>query len=197
MIGSIVRRLALATVLAGLAYGECAVAAPGEAVATPARIAFRPYFEERWPPGTPVTIAQVRHMIAAHGATWTVQHLAAGDSPNRWDSVMRGIASGSQAWLDVAPLLRPGTDAATSEVYVIALSDALVANPAGALRLIAAERDDSLCQENGIETEPDHVRAYYAAAIEAVLSVRVPALQTIRAACLAQLRAGAAASPAP
>ena len=187
--------LALATFLICIGAGPCAAAAPGGSQATTARIAFRPYFEERWPPGTPISVAQVRAMIARHGATRTVQRLSAGDSPNHWDSVMRGIASGTQAWLDLAPLLRPGTDAATSEVYVIALSDALVANPAGALRLVAAEGDDSLCQENGIETEPAHARAFYAAAIEAVDAVRVPALQSVRTACLAQLRAGAA-SPA-
>jgi hypothetical protein len=192
MIASKLLGLAFAASLTWLSAGPCAAAATAASTATPARVAFRPYFEERWPPGTPISVAQVRAMIARHGATWTVQRLSAGDSPNRWDSVMRGIASGTQAWLDLAPLLRPGTDAATSEVYVIALSDALVANAAGALSLIAAEGDDSLCQENGIETEPAHARAYYAAAIEAVEAVRAPALQAACAICLAQLRAGAA-----
>jgi hypothetical protein len=184
--------LALAALLAGLGANR-SLAAPASTPASGARAAFRPFFEERWARGTPITITRIRHMIAAHGATWTVQRLSAGDSPNRWDSVMRGLASGAPEWLDLARLLRPGTDAATSEVYAIALSDALIGNAAGALRLIAAEADDSLCQENGIETEPDHVRAYYAAAIEAVMAVREPALQAIRTRCLAQLRAGAAA----
>jgi len=184
------RRLALAALLIGLA-----AAAPAQAPVSPARAAFRPYFEQRWVAGTPVTVAQVRRMIAGHGATWAVQHLAAGDSPNGWDSVTRGIASGAQAWLDLAPVIGTGTDAATAEVYAMALSDALIGNAAGVLQLIGDGGDFALCQENGIETEPAHARAYYAAAIEAVEAVRAPALQEARSACLARLR-DAAGAPA-
>jgi hypothetical protein len=182
----------------------CAVAmlmAAGTTAAAPAgsgraRAAYRPYFEERYPAGPPITPAQVRALIRSRGATATVQLLdRPGNRRDRWDTVLRGIATGSQAWLDLASQIAAGTDAGTAEEYAIVLSDALIGNPTGTLRLVLAGQGDvtEVCIESGIETPLRQRRVYDAAAIEAVQRVTAPELQTAKTACLASLRADAAA----
>jgi hypothetical protein len=170
--------------------------AAARAPARSARAAGRPYFEARWLAGPPITPAQVRALIASRGARATVQLLdRPGNRRDRWDTVLRGIATGNQAWLDLAPQIAAGTDAGTAEEYAIALSDALVGNPAGTLRLASAGGGDvtEVCVESGIETPLRQRRAYDAAAIEAVTAVTATDLQAAKAACLASLRADAAA----
>lgn len=161
-----------------------------------ARAAYRPFFEARNPAGPPITPAQVRALIASRGARATVQVLdRPGNRRDRWDSVLRGIATGNQAWLDLAPLIAEGTDAGTAEEYAIVLSDALVSNPTGTLRLVLASGRDveDVCVENGIETPRRQRRIYDAAAIEAVQTVTARDLRSVKARCLASLRADAAA----
>jgi hypothetical protein len=177
-----------------------APAAPsnGAAASAPTAGAVQAYtaiFAERWPAGPAVSPADVRAMLTARGARATVQALSTpGEGPNRWNSVVRGVALGDQAWLDLVPQLRNGTDAGTTDDIVIALSDAIVSNPAGALRLFAPHPADAenFCTENGFETPAAQSRAYYAAAIAAVDRVTDRDLQAIKSACLTNLRAGAA-----
>lgn len=161
-----------------------------------ARAAYRHYFEEHYPAGPPITPAEVRALIRSRGATGAVQYLdRPGNRRDRWDSVLRGIASGDQAWLDVSPEIGAGTDAGTAEEFAIVLSDALIGNATGALRLASANGGDvtQVCIESGIEIPAVERRAFDAAAIEAVEAVSAPELQNAKAACLASLRADAAA----
>jgi len=168
----------------------------GQGTTRNARAAYRPHFEQRYPAGPPITPAQVRALIASRGARATVQLLdRPGNRRDRWDTVLRGIATGNQAWLDLAPLIAEGTDAGTAEEYAIVLSDALVNNAAGTLRLASAGGGDvtEVCIESGIETPLRQRRVYDAAAIEAVEALSAPDLQAAKAACLTSLRADAAA----
>jgi hypothetical protein len=172
-----------------------ATAASAQPRAGSARAAYRPYFEARYPAGPPITPAQVRALIRSRGARGAVQYLdRPGNRRDRWDSVLRGIATGNQAWLDVAPEIAAGTDAGTAEEYAITVSDALVGNAAGALRLVLAGPGDvtDICIESGIETPLRQRRIYDAAAIEAVEAVTAPDLRAAKTACLASLRADAA-----
>lgn len=168
------------------------VAAPATGVVA----AYIGQYASRWETGLPVTPAEVRAMIAARGARATVQTLADPDENNRWETVVRGIAMGEQAWLDLVPQLRNGTDAGTTDDIVMALSDAVITNPAAALRLFAPQPTDAenFCTDNGFEVPPEQTRAHFAAAIAAVESVSAPELQSIKAACLGQLRATAPSS---
>lgn len=187
------RQFALGAAAVILASGAGAIA---QGQARPARAAYRPYFEARYPVGPPITPAQVRALIASRGARATVQLLdRPGNRRDRWDSVLRGIATGNQAWLDLAPRIAAGTDAGTAEEYAIVLSDALVNNAAGTLRLVLASGREltDVCAESGIETPRRQRRAYDAAAIEAVQAVTAPDLQAAKTRCLASLRANAAA----
>lgn len=47
-----------------------------------------------------------------------------------WDSVLRKIGSGEEAWLKVATALRSGSDAGASEMLTLAVSEALEHKPA-------------------------------------------------------------------
>ena len=173
------------------AAGSNAAASNGSAPATEDVAAYLRQYGPRWTIGQPVTPAEVRAMVAARGARATVQALANPDTNNRWETVVRGIALGEQAWLDLVPQLRNGTDAGTTDDIVGALSDTVISNPTAAMRLFAPQPADAsnFCTDNGFETPPAQTRAYYAAAISAVESVSAPELQSIKAACLARLRA--------
>jgi hypothetical protein len=187
----------------GLCAAACilgaATAATAPAAAGSARAAYRHYFEARNPAGPRIAPSEVRALIRARGASGAVQRLdRPGNARDRWDSVLRGIASGSQAWLDLAPEIAAGTDAGTAEEYAIVLSDALVGNATGTLRLVlaGAANVEDVCIESGIETPLRQRRAYDAAAIEAVQAVTAPDLQAAKTACLASLRADQAAPAA-
>jgi hypothetical protein len=85
-----------------------------------------------------VTPQAIRAMLREADASAVVQSLDAGDKPaNAWTQLIGRIEGGEAAWLDLVPLLKPGTDAATAEDLKIALSRALRANPQGVLALVA------------------------------------------------------------
>lgn len=125
-----------------------------------------------------------------------MQALAAPDEgPNRWERVVRGIASGEPAWLSLAEPLSAGTDAGTTDDYVIAMSDAVITNATATLRLFRAWGGSSVqnfCMDNGFETPAAELRAFYRAAIASVEAVTAPELQRVKAACLTHLRENAA-----
>jgi hypothetical protein len=166
-----------ANVAAPAGNATAAPAANGQAAATPAGA---------------ITPQEVRTMITRDGATATVRALNEGGSeaaPNRLATVMNGIAAGEQAWLDIVPLIRPGTDGETGEGLSMVLQDALSKNATGVLRLIGpAEDAQGVCGESATHT----VRADRAAAITAVEAVADPALAQAKTACLTALRATAA-----
>jgi hypothetical protein len=57
----------------------------------------------------------------------------------KWSHVLRSIASGREAWLSVAALLRPGTDGASGLELVMALQEALPSAPADVLGVTSIE----------------------------------------------------------
>lgn len=188
-----------AALLTGSGQAAASAPAPGSAAQapaahTPAVHAYWAYIDTRWPAGQPVTPVEVAAMITRDGAQRTVGALWGEGDTNRWATVARGIARGEPAWLAIAPRLAGGTDAGTSDEFAMAVQDALVANAPGALRLISGiPMGTGACAENSFETPAAQSRAYYAAAIASVGAVTEPALATIRDACLAELRRGAAA----
>jgi hypothetical protein len=139
--------------------------------------------------GGAITPAELRTMIQRDGAQATVRTLDQGGTPaapNRLAIAMDGVASGEQAWLDIVPLIRPGTDGETGEGLTMSLSDALSKNAAGVLRLISSGEDaQAICGESATET----VRSDRDAAIKAVEAVSDAALAQAKMSCLTALRA--------
>ena len=142
-----------------------------------------------------ITPASVRAMVEATSPTQAVATL--------WESgystFSDGVASGDAAWLDVVPLIQPGTDAGSSTELEMALSTALPRNAAGVLALLPDHGEyGGVCVNSAIEyaelsaadTAASNA-AYYGAAIPAVEAVSDPALAAGKAACLTALRAAA------
>jgi hypothetical protein len=140
-----------------------------------------------------ITPQEVRAMVARDGANATVRTLNEGGTeaaPNRFAMVMRGVSSGEQAWLDIVPLIRPGTDGEAGEGLSIALGDALPRNAAGVLRILKTPDDvASACEPLAFEEGSAERTAHVQAAIAALEAVSDPALQQAKASCLATLRA--------
>ncbi len=140
-----------------------------------------------------ITPQELRAMIERDGARAAVRTLNEGGTeaaPNRLAIAMQGISSGDQAWLDIVPLLRQGTDGETGEGLSMSLADALPNNAAGVLRLIAGGEDaPSICDGQLSVNTPEAARAARQAAIPAVEGVTDPALQQAKTACLTVLRA--------
>ncbi|GLQ54553.1 hypothetical protein [Devosia nitrariae] len=137
-----------------------------------------------------LTPQAIRAMIADVGADAAVQWLDEGNSPgNAWAQLTDKIESGEAAWLDLVPLLKPGTDAGTAEDLEIALSRALRANPQGVLALVAAGHyaPVEICTGNEIENPPLEAVAGIDAALKTVAALLDPALREGRNACLAEL----------
>jgi len=139
-----------------------------------------------------LTPAAVRTMLQTQDATSLVQQLDNGDDgSNAWFEVLDHIERGEQDWLDLVPLLAPGTDAGTAEAMVITLSRALTTNATGVLTIMAGGlyTVDYVCRSTEIEPPPKEVAAFLDAAIPAVAAVLDPKLRRIRDACLRQLKA--------
>lgn len=138
---------------------------------------------------TAPTPADVRAMIEQQGATNAVKALYAdGADTAGWNAVLEGVAGGDQAWLDLAPLLKPGTDAATAETLTIALSEALPKNAAGAMKLIGKDWTvDDVCRLGVIEPSEAEVAAWKTGATAAVTAVTDPTLADMKAKCLADI----------
>jgi hypothetical protein len=150
------------------------------------------------PTAADVTPASVRAMIEADGAQPTVAALWNANDGAAWDVVAAGVESGEQAWLDIVPLIEPGTENATAHDLAYGLSQALLTHPAGVLA--AAGGGDGHCVNAEVEFAEDAAliaqsnAAYYPAAIAAVEGVNDPALAEAREMCLTSLRAGQSAA---
>jgi hypothetical protein len=137
-----------------------------------------------------VTPQAIRAMLRQADASAVVQSLDAGDEPaNAWTQLMGRIEGGEAAWLDLVPLLKPGTDAGTAESLEIALSRALRANPRGVLALVAGGHyaPAEICTGNEIEVPPLEAVVGIDAALKAVAALLDPALREGRNACLGEL----------
>jgi hypothetical protein len=107
----------------------------------------------------------------------------------RWDTMIKGVASGDEAWLKVAVELAPGSDAGSASELRDAVAWALPHAPA---RVIAVAEQSELfrdsCSGPPVDFPSDDPKAYFGAAISAVQKVTDPALKAARQACLTKLR---------
>jgi len=133
----------------------------------------------------------IRAMLAAQEAAAVVQALdtrPGADDP--WAQVLTHVQAGEQDWLDLVPLLAPGTDAATAKGLQGALSQALRHNPAGVLGLIPdrySAADICLNRESGASR--DAVVDFIDDALIAVAAILDPHLLPARNACIKALSA--------
>jgi hypothetical protein len=131
-----------------------------------------------------VTPKAVADDIRSHGAAAVVKELNAG-SGIRWHDVIRGIETGSTAWLDVAKMLLTATDAGRTTDLYFALSLALTRNANGVLLLVGPNLPiDTVCSVPQIEPDKKTVTAHRAKVHSALLNVKSADLEPLKKACL-------------
>ena len=139
----------------------------------------------------------IRAMLAKDGATAVVQALDTGDEEtNPWFGLLDHIEAGDQDWIDLVPLLAPGTDAGTAEAVVITLSRTLKTNAPAILKLIADGHFavGDICADNDIEVPVGDYLDFLDAIAGTVAAVSEPELSKVRGECLEQISAARAAA---
>jgi hypothetical protein len=109
-----------------------------------------------------------------------------------WNSALGQIDSGEEQWLVVAHAMAPGTDGDSAEELGSSLAHALLANPAGTLRMFAPHRGTDLlmgvaCFSPLQSADDAELARFKAAATKAVAAVDDPELAQVKALCLKQL----------
>ena len=140
--------------------------------------------------------ADITAQIKQSGAVATVAALR---GKHKWDQVLARIGTGKPAWLAVAPLLAPGTDASTSLGLTIALADALARNPVGVLEIVREAAGPlalgQVCAAPYIKPKESDLADYLRSARHAVADVTTPGLRSARNTCLTALRSRGSIRP--
>jgi hypothetical protein len=121
------------------------------------------------------------------GAKAVVQQLY---SSNRWETVLKKIETGDDAWLAVVQDLAEGTDAGTSEDLQVTLARALPKNPGAVLRLTGTESFlslDDVCAAPFIEPEHAFLMRYLTETRRSLASLNDTAVESKRLKCLSQI----------
>jgi hypothetical protein len=123
-------------------------------------------------------------------ARWVIWKLW--ENRGSWNNVMKGIASGEEAWVELAIALYPGSDAGTATDLHDAMFQALGQNPTYVLRRaeptyplsdLCGGRHDPLATYKDAITEQEQT-------IAAVMMVEAKELQSKKEACLSKLEEG-------
>jgi hypothetical protein len=134
------------------------------------------------------TPAMIIAQIKKGGSEKVVLELTHNDS--RWDAVTENIQKGDKEWLEVARLLKPGSDAGSSEDLNFSVARALPRNPVDVLSLIdgAYFEIERVCTIPFIEAERDVEERYLKDVEGALLNMQGESdnhkVQTLRWRCL-------------
>jgi hypothetical protein len=139
----------------------------------------------------------IRAMLAKQSPAAVVQAIDTGEAENNpWSGVLDQIETGNQDWIDLVPLLAPGTDAGTAEALVITLSRTLKTNAPGVLKVIAdgAFTVADICADNDIEVPVTDYVGFLDKVTVTVAAVLDRPLRDVRNQCLHQLGAARVAA---
>ena len=143
--------------------------------------------------------AALSREIDATGAKAVVDRLAETTPDTKgeteWDRLIDRIWDGDETYIALAPRLRPGADAAAAESLPIGLAHALTVAPAAVLRTLPAngglKETLGVCTIPFIEDTVKDIPAYVHDTEAALGRVTAPDLQSIKSACLVNLRKAA------
>ena len=129
-----------------------------------------------------LTPSAIRALLEGQDASAVVRSL----DESAWNGFLAHVEAGDRGWIDLVPLLAPGTDAGTSESLIISLSRALKSNPAGVLSVLAADHYSpaDICGDNDIEVSPLDMARFIDEALVKVAAVLDPELSEARNECL-------------
>ena len=129
-----------------------------------------------------MSAADFQRHIDAEGAREFVHRLIKDIDPHspeepNYDIVLEHVAEGSNGWLHAAAQIAPFTDATFSQGLRVAIADALVANPAGVLKLIGTEEHfDEACGYPFVRQTETYMLQHRREALAALKKVQQPAL---------------------
>jgi len=127
------------------------------------------------------------HNIEKNGNTLVANDLI--DNPEKWNFVLTKISTGNQDWLTVANQLKPVTSAANAEALNFAIAHALIANPEAVLNIIGKNFTvDEVCVSPFIEGSVNTEIIFLNKVIKSVTMTKTESLQTIKSACLKNLK---------
>jgi hypothetical protein len=148
--------------------------------------------------GTPDAALLIKE-IKAKGAKTVIAELAIDDEMTQFEKVCDKIETGNKEWLEVAKLLLPGSDAATTEGLVYSVARALPKAPRQVLDLIAETEHDrvwaftvnNICISTFIEPEPGVAEKYLTESEKALKSMDTGSnqkLNNLRLKCLKSIQ---------
>lgn len=132
-----------------------------------------------------LTPSALRSLLQQQGATALVQSL---DEPT-WEAFLGHVEAGDRGWIDMVPLLAPGTDIGTADSLVITLSRALATNPAAVFAIMAAGNYSvgQICSDNDVNVSASDKVRFIDRALVKVAAVLDPTVSETRNACLLAL----------
>jgi hypothetical protein len=141
-----------------------------------------------------LSAANVAADLTTIGPRKTVTKMVEGGD---WPRAMAAISRGSHDWIDLAPQLARGTEAAGAEGLDLALANALPVAAADVLAVIDLQRGPEIgvqrvCGAPFAADGKRDVPAYIASARAAVMAVPPLGLESARQACLRELAAAEA-----
>jgi len=136
---------------------------------------------------TPQTPGEIEARIHKEGGRAVIKDLEANESA--FEEILSHIDSGDGAWLKVALLLKPFSDAGTAEGLDYAVARALPNAPVRVLSLIGHGFDlDYVCTSPFNEPEPGVAESYERKTLGALASVREPHLKVLAAECAKRVK---------
>jgi hypothetical protein len=141
-----------------------------------------------------LSAANVAADLTEIGPRKTVTKLMEGGD---WPRALQGIARGNRAWIELAPQLARGTDAAGAEGLDVALAEALPVAAADVLAAVDQQRGPEIgvqrvCSAPFPDAAKRDIPTYVASARAAVTAVSPLTLGSVRQACLRELAAAEA-----
>jgi len=136
-----------------------------------------------------MSAAEFQRHIDAEGAREFVHRLIKDIDPHspeepNYDIVLEHVAEGNNGWLRAAAQIAPFTDATFSQGMRVAIADALVANPAGVLKLIGTEEHfDEACGYPFVRQTETYMLQHRREALAALKKVQQPALAAKKESC--------------
>jgi len=136
------------------------------------------------------TAKRMLERIDRDGAKKVVDQLWATPKHGQWEYVVNQIQAGSDAWLDVAEKIQPGTDAGSADELMIVMSTALAHNPARVLSMIGPKFPlEEICTVPFIEPSRQVIVNHKARIHAALKRVDSRELEEKKAGCLKSIDA--------
>jgi hypothetical protein len=134
-----------------------------------------------------LTAGSIEARIRAQGVKLVVAEFV--KQPAQWEQVLNRVQSGDPAWLQVAVVMKAGTDGGLTASLDQAVSLAIQNNPTGVLELTPKGFSiGTICQDRQIEPTPQQHAAFLLHTRAALEKISRKDLVAAKKACLSELQ---------